>query len=141
MPSFPTLAVHDLATSTLWYRDMLNFELVFEMPGPTGSPVLSHLRWAKYADLLLVPDSNPTTVKKGAGVTLSFAMGERPIDDFSNDVIKKVATKTIGPVDQPWNAREFTVLDPDGYRLTFTQPINMSLSMDAVVDSISKRNH
>lgn len=50
------------------------------------------------------------------------------------------ATKTIGPADQPWNAREFTVLDPDGYRLTFTQPINVNRSMDAVVDSVSQRN-
>ena len=28
-----------------------------------------------------------------------------------------------GPVDQPWNVHEVTVVDPDGYRLVFTSPI------------------
>ena len=77
-------------------------------------------------------------LKQGVGVTLNFAMGSGSIDEFSNGVVNKWGDKTAGPVDQPWNAREFTVLDPDGYRITFTQPINMNLSMDDVVENVSQ---
>ena len=58
MPFFATLSVGDLEASTGWYVDVPGFRLVFNMPGPGGAPALSHLRWVKYADLLLV-DGNP----------------------------------------------------------------------------------
>jgi hypothetical protein len=41
-------------------------------------------------------------------------------------------------VDQPWNVREVTVLDPDGYRLIFTMPINLNLSFDEVIQRVRK---
>lgn len=133
MPSFPTLSVTDLKVSTQWYRDILAFELIFEMPGSTGVPILSHLRWSKYADLLLLPDDNPSGERKGVGITLNFAMGDKSIDDFAENVVAKGISEYAGPKDQPWNARDFTVLDPDGYSLTFTQPINTRLAIDEVV--------
>ena len=64
MPSFPTLAAGDLVAASRWYQDVLGFQLVFEMPGPSGAPVLIHLRWAKYADLLLVSDTSQTSAAK-----------------------------------------------------------------------------
>ncbi len=134
MPSFPTLSVTDIVASTEWYRDTLGFDLIFEMPGAAGAPVLTHLRWAKYADLLLVPDQSGVQ-EKGVGVTLNFAMGEACVDKLAESVQAK-GTQGNGPVDQPWNAREFTVLDLDGYRLTFTQPINLDLSIDDVTDAV-----
>ena len=138
MPSFPTLAVRDLAASSQWYQQVMGFQLVFEMPGQSGAPILIHLRWAKYADLLLVADTSQTSETKGAGVTLNFAMGQNSIDDFAAEIRRNGANIINGPVDQPWNARELTVLDEDGYRLTFTQPIDMQMSMDAVVENVKQ---
>ena len=43
-----------------------------------------------------------------------------------------------GPVDQSWNAREVTVLDPDGFHLVFTQPINMQMAMEEVVENVKQ---
>lgn len=138
MPSFPTLAVRDLTAASEWYQQVLGFQLVFEMPGQNSSPVLVHLRWAKYADLLLVPDTSGKLEAKGVGVTLNFAMGERPIDEFAAEIRAKDTTITNEPINQPWNARELTVLDRDGYRLTFTQPINMQMLMDDVVENVKR---
>lgn len=78
MPFFATLTVGDLETSTRWYTDVLGFRLVFSLPGQDGTPILSHLRWTKYADLLLVPQDAPTLSKtdKGVGVRLSFLVTE-----------------------------------------------------------------
>ncbi len=140
MPSFPTLAVGDIVASTQWYQDKLGFALVFQIPGPAGLPVLTHLRWAKYADLLLVPDQPRRDERRGVGVTLNFAMGDASIDEFAEAVHSNGVVVT-GPVDQPWNARELTLADPDGYRLTFTQPINLSLSMDDVTKAIRGSRH
>ena len=138
MPSFPTLAAGDLVATSRWYQDVLGFQLVYEMPGPGGAPVLIHLRWAKFADLLLVADRNQTSEPRGIGVTLNFAMTQDSVDDFATKVIKMGGTIASGPTDQPWNAREVTVLDPDGYRLVFTQPIDMQMSIDDVVNNVKQ---
>ena len=43
-----------------------------------------------------------------------------------------------GPIDQPWNVREVTVLDPDGYTLIFAMPINLNLAFDEVIERVKK---
>jgi catechol 2,3-dioxygenase-like lactoylglutathione lyase family enzyme len=53
MPSFPTRVVRDLQESSKFYQEALGFKHIFAMPGPGGKPALVHLRWLKYADLLL----------------------------------------------------------------------------------------
>ena len=138
MPSFPMLAVRDLAASAGRYQQVLGFQLVFEMPGPSGAPVLIHLRWAKYADLLLVSDISQSSAPKGVGVTLTFAMSQDSVDNYAADIVSKGASIISGPVDQPWNAREVTLLEPDGYRLTFTQPIDKQMSVEEVVDNVKQ---
>ena len=53
MPAFPILNASDLAASARWYQEALGFRHVFTMRGPGGQPLLVHLRWVKYADVLL----------------------------------------------------------------------------------------
>lgn len=118
MPSFPTLVVRDVAQSARWYRDVLGFADVFTMAAPNGAAMLAHLRWCKYADVLLVPARAPLDGALGTGVTLNF------VTERAEDVAARAraggAAHVDGPVDRPWNAREVTVHDPDGYRLNFT---------------------
>ena len=137
MPSFATLSVGDLDASTRWYVDVLGFRLVFSMPGPNGAPTLSHLRWIKYADLLLVPEGAQasSTPDKGAGVRLSFLVSEGTVDELAEQVQARGGQIAEGPLTQPWNTREFTVLDPDGYTLTFFQQTDDSLTFDEVVQN------
>ncbi len=142
MPSFPKLAVKDLVASTHWYQDVLGFTNVFEMPGHDGRPVLTHLRWTKYADLLLVPDKTDTSsVQKGVGVSITFALFENDIDEFAEKVKMKGATMISAPVTQPWNAREFMIRDLDGYCLVFTQQANKQMNIDQVVEQVRQSIH
>lgn len=122
MPSFPMLAVGDVAASSRWYQDVLGFQDVFTMPGPGGHPVLAHLRWRKYADLLLTPTRGTLAGERGLGVTLCYACDE-PVDGLAERARAGGARIVSEPGDRPWNARDFAVLDPDGYRLTFTGPL------------------
>ena len=137
MPSFPTLIVKDVETSSNFYQNALDFKHIFTMPGPDGQPSLVHLRWTKYADLLITRsrDAKEVPEPRGAGVSLNFNMFEHfngDMESFAKHA-RENGANVIGPVDQPWNVREVTVLDPDGYKLIFMVPINLNLSFDEVI--------
>ena len=139
MPAFPMLNVTDLAASARWYQEALGFQHIFTMPGPGGVPGLVHLRWVKYADLLLA--SRPAADgPRGVGVTLSYSayLAERTVDDIAAQAAAAGATVAAPPADMPWNARECTIQDPDGYRLTFSQPINIHREFSDVLDAVRK---
>ena len=142
MPLFPTLIVTDVEASSRFYQNALGFQHIFTMPGPDGRPSLVHLRWVKYADLLITKsrDGQELTESKGVGVSLNFNMFEHfngDMDAFAKHARENNARVT-GPTDQPWNVREVTVLDPDGYKLVFMVPINLSLSFDEVIERASR---
>jgi uncharacterized glyoxalase superfamily protein PhnB len=142
MPLFPMLIVHDLDASSMWYQDVLGFKHIFSMPGPDGVVSLVHLRWVKYADLMIAKprDGKEFLNPLGAGVSLNFQLFDRfngDINAFAKKVLE-MGANIIGPIDQPWNVREVTVLDPDGYQLTFTQPINPKLGFDKLIERLSK---
>lgn len=135
MPSFPVLIVKDLESSANFYQNALGFKHVFTMPG------LVHLRWVKYADLLLAKprDGKELQEPKGVGISLNFNLFDHfngDIDAFANQA-RENGANVIGPIDQPWNVREVTVFDPDGYKLVFTVPLNLNLSFDEVIERSS----
>ena len=130
MPSFPILAVKDAAASSRWYQDALGFQHIFTMPGPGGAAGLVHLRWAKYADLLLRA-SAPIAGAKGVGIALNYAVADGSLDALAERARNAKAVFIQEPGDRPWNARDFTIADPDGYALTFTMgPLKRDLTMD-----------
>jgi len=142
MPFFVNLNVSDLAASSKFYQETLGFKNIFTLPGPGGKPALVHLRWSKYADLLISSprDGKPVPEPRGAGVSLSFQMLERfdgSVDALAEQAKAGGANIVSGPLDQPWNVRELTVLDPDGYRLVFTAPLHTNLEFDEVVKRVS----
>lgn len=118
MPAFPTLAVTDVERSSRWYQDKLGFADVFTMRAPDNTVVLAHLRWCTYADVLLTRARTPVEPPVGRGITLNFAA------ESADDVAERARAAGVdiaeGPVNRPWNARDVTILDPDGYRLNFT---------------------
>ena len=119
MPSFPTLTVRHLDASTRWYRDMLQFDVVFEL-----SKRIVHLRRQRYQDLLLVPGPADffasSSGEVGRGVSLYFALGgPADVDAFASQATASGTSAMEGPVNRPWNVREVVFRDPDGYRLVF----------------------
>lgn len=140
MPSFPLLIVKDIQASSSFYQAVLGFKHIFTMPAPDGKPGLVHLRWVKYADLLITRsrDGKDLAEPKGVGVSLNFNMFEHfngDMDAFAAHVGEN-GGKVTGPIEQPWNVREVTVMDPDGYKLIFTMPININLGFDTVIERV-----
>ena len=103
MPSFPMLILNDLDVSSNFYQNVLGFKHIFTMPGPSGRPALIHLRWVKYADLLIAKprDGKGLNEPKGIGVSLNFNMFDRfdgDIDAFAKRAREKGANVS-GPID------------------------------------------
>jgi uncharacterized glyoxalase superfamily protein PhnB len=139
MPAFPMLNVTDLAASARWYQEALGFRHIFTMSGPDGAPRLVHLRWVKYADVLL--GSRPVAPgPRGVGVGLHFSayLAERTVDEIAGQAAGAGARIVAPPAQMPWNARECTIADPDGYLLTFSQPVNIHRDFDEVIAEASK---
>lgn len=120
MPSFPMLAVTDVERSSRWYQETLGFADVFTMRSREGVTLLAHLRWCTFADVLLTAARTPIETPRGLGITLNFAAVSA--DDVAERARGRGATIVDGPTDRPWNARDVTIADPDGFRLTFTAP-------------------
>ena len=120
MPTFARLACSDVARASRWYQDVLGFAHVFSMPSRSGGIVLAHLRWCAYGDLLLAATPAEVRGTRGIGVDLTFAAPELgPIIDHA---ATHHVSPTRGPTDQPWNIREVTFTDPDGFQITFASP-------------------
>jgi catechol 2,3-dioxygenase-like lactoylglutathione lyase family enzyme len=143
MPAFPTLVVSDSERSYRWYQDVLGFVDVFTVRGPSGVPALAHLRWCRFGDVLLTPARSALDEPRGRGILLNFSADE--VDTLAERIRAAGAAIEEGPVDRPWNTRDVTVRDPDGYRLNFTAPQAAMLqrvaggeapSMDAIVSKL-----
>ncbi len=135
--SFPTLAVADLAASTAWYREALGFELV----GQVADAAASHLRWTRGADLFLIGDDPGSPAaqpgeRRGLGVTLTFTLLTGGVDELAARAQAHGAVVLLPPTDRPWNAREVLILDPDRYRLLFTQRLDPERHLAALAAEI-----
>ena len=64
---------------------------------------------------------------------IQLQAGEVSVDEIAENVRQSTPTSVEGPLDRPWNVREVTVQDPDGYRLRFSEPIDTNLSFDEVM--------
>ena len=120
MPSFARLSVADVNESSRWYQEALGFAGVFTLRAHDGRALLAHLRWCTFADLLLTPATAPLAGEKGLGIALNFATPSA--DDVAERARTAGASIVEGPIDRPWNARDVTIADPDGFRLVFTAP-------------------
>jgi catechol 2,3-dioxygenase-like lactoylglutathione lyase family enzyme len=141
MPAFPTLLASNLEASRRFYVEGLGFQHVFTIPGPGGLPIVEHIRFARYADLLLEQDQKGHAAKaatRGLGVRLTFSL---PLAGKTAEEIAAMARQhgadAEGPVDRPWNTRDVVVTDPDGYVLVFTEPLDVAKTMDEVLANIA----
>jgi catechol 2,3-dioxygenase-like lactoylglutathione lyase family enzyme len=137
MPSFPMILASDLERTYRWYVDVMGFADVFTMRSQAGAILISHLRWSRWADVLITPAREPLPDRPGRGITLNFMT-------FDPDAVAekaKAAGATIieGPMDRPWNARDVTIADPDGYRLNFTGPSKQMENSRTSFDEVMRK--
>ena len=59
--------------------------------------------------------------------------GEEPVDTIAERAIAAGSPRVEGPVERPWNVREITVHDLDGYRIRFSEPIDTTKNFKEVM--------
>ncbi|MDX8367058.1 VOC family protein [Cytobacillus sp. IB215665] len=82
---------------------------------------------------MLKDNSQDKCSKQGIVVNLS-------VEDVHQFFERALAanTKVIeGPIDQPWNARELILKDPNDYTITLSMQINNDKSMDEITRGLS----
>lgn len=132
MPFFARLEVRDLAASLQWYQEKLGFLNLYTLDGPHG-PIMGHLRFAKYADMMLVPEQSSAASPKGQGLVFYFTVNKGELDPLAAQAGDAVIE---GPVNRPWNARECVVQDPDGFTLVFGEgPVDEKKTFDDVMNT------
>jgi predicted lactoylglutathione lyase len=131
MPMFINLEVADLSSSAEWYRKALGFRIAYS--GPQGAPALIHLRRDRYQDILLVPSQEASTFQPGKGIIIQMQAGSVGVEEIARQAKVAGTVHVEGPVERPWNVRDVTIRDLDGYRLRFSEPIDTTKSFKDVM--------
>ena len=116
-PHAYVLAVHDLAGSAAYFRDILGFAL--EWRDGDNWQVLR--RGQVRVNLGRRPDAAAPSALGDHNYFGLFATGE--VDRLYTEFLAEGAIVISGPVDKPRGWREMAVATPEGHRMTFAQAI------------------
>lgn len=131
MPLFINLEVADLSSSAEWYRKALGFRIVYSRP--PGAPALIHLRRERYQDILLIPSHEDRPLQSGKGIVIQIQAGSVVVEEIARQAKVAGTLHVEGPVERPWNVRDVTIHDLDGYRLRFSEPIDTTKNFKDVM--------
>jgi uncharacterized glyoxalase superfamily protein PhnB len=118
----PALIVNDLEASLAWYRDVLGFIVTKEIRRE-DCLVAAHLVAGSVVLLLGQDDfAKGRDRAKGVAIRLHCVTGQ-DIDQLAATVQERGGKLAQEPRDQPWGARDFQVIDPDGFLLSISTGI------------------
>ena len=118
----PSLTVGDIEASLAYYVDVLGFSVVdrWENEGTLlGASVA-----AGEVSLMLGQDdwAQGRDRQKGVGFRL-YCTTSQDVDRIAAGIKERGGELAQEPTDQPWGARDFSVIDPDGFKLSISGPL------------------
>jgi len=116
---FASLQVRDLEVSKAFYTDKLGFELS-EMSNPYACVFKYNNGDASFA--IRTPIGNIDGKELGVGTSLWFAVDEK-IEDLQKQLTEKDVT-LLGSINNTPFGKTLMAKDPDGYVITFLEPIS-----------------
>jgi uncharacterized glyoxalase superfamily protein PhnB len=116
----PSITASDLQASLAWYRDVLGFTVAEEYKNDEGR-VMGIRLMAGHVQVLLSQDdfAKGRDRQKGAGLRL-FCTTAQDVDQLAAAIKERGGKLAHEPTDQPWGARDFGVVDPDGFNLSIS---------------------
>src|SRR5262245_15495087 len=120
MSASPSFTVNDLDRSVAFYRDVLGFGVEEEWKDD-GKIVGVSLKAGDVSFMIGQDDwKKGRDRKKGEGFRI-FCVTKRNVDDIAKRIKSKGGQLDHEPQDQPWGMRDFSVTDPDGFKITIAQ--------------------
>ena len=117
-----SLTVQDIVASVAWYSEVLGFE-VDKRHEREGKLFAASMR-AGAVRILLNQDNGAhgSVREKGAGCSLQISTSD-DIDAIAAHIKSRGVTLDTEPVDTPWGARVFRVVDPDGFKFAISSEV------------------
>lgn len=115
----PSITATDLQASLAWYRDVLGFTVAEEYK--QDDRLVGVRLMAGHVNVLLTQDdfAKGRDRQKGAGLRF-FCMTAQDVDQLAAAIEERGGKLTQEPRDQPWGARDFAVVDPDGFNISIS---------------------
>ncbi|MCT1471297.1 VOC family protein [Staphylococcus hominis] len=131
MPMFNKVLVQDIEKAEKWYEKTLGFKSVFKFRNDKNEVLMNHLRLEKYQDLMLI---SQTDFEVGNSIYLNILV--KDIEKKSQNISQKFIVSQLE--EQPWNAKEMTIKDPDGHLITLTQSNISDTDFEKLMKKTSK---
>ncbi|HCY9187369.1 TPA: glyoxalase [Staphylococcus aureus] len=93
--------------------------------------LMNHLRLEKYQDLMLISQKD---FEVGNSIYLNILV--KDIEEKSQNISQKFIVRQLE--EQPWNAKEMTIKDPDGNLITLTQSNISDTDFEKLMKKTSK---
>lgn len=122
----PILSVADVDAATAFYCEQLGFDRQFSLQDAHGATFFASVSFEGGSIMLSrqqISDLPAATRRQArADVTLLIALPPTiEIDAFYAELQRKGVTIVGAIADKFWGSREFTLRDPQGYHIAFTQ--------------------
>jgi uncharacterized glyoxalase superfamily protein PhnB len=118
----PSFTVNNLEKSMSWYQDVLGFA-VDERWERDGKLLGVSLKAGGVTFMIGQDDwKKGRDRKKGEGFRL-YCSTKQDVDSLARRIRSKGGALDSEPTDQPWGTRDFSVTDPDGFKLTIGSDI------------------
>jgi predicted enzyme related to lactoylglutathione lyase len=120
-----SLTAKDLLETVAWYRDVLGFNVEYQMDRD-GKPSSASVRSGVARVVLNQDDGGRGWERvKGEGFAITFETVQ-DVDAIAARIKARGGKITMEPSDMPWGVRMLRVVDPDGYRLGIWRPLATS---------------
>jgi len=117
----PSFTVDDLGKSLAWYTDVLGFSIEekWERDGKLMGVELS----AGDVDVMIGQDDwkKGRDRKKGEGFRI-YLEAKQDLDALARAIESRGGALYSPPADTPWGTRDFSLTDPDGFKITIATP-------------------
>ncbi|WP_180809495.1 glyoxalase [Staphylococcus sp. 17KM0847] len=93
---------------------------------------MNHLRLAKYQDIMLIAQED---FEVGNASYLNLLVSD--ITHYADTISPQFIVSEL--TDQPWNAKELTIKDPDGHLITLTQPNITDIDFNTLIKTVTQK--